>query len=166
MSLEAQYIASGVCIAAGVLMAAFYKGPHHPLPSATELLYPGVLLSVGVGLLAWRVLVMLLALVSCLALVVWGHQLGERRYARRFPVFKTPPLGSITRKDGFRYDLHIARIPAGYIIGLSYQTEVDLAPRTCQTRWRDVFPDYPSARRALLKRLIEKIPADQMPRLA
>lgn len=101
----------------------------------------------------------------CFCLFIYDFHLREERYKRKFPVFSAPPIGTITRKDGFQHDLHIVKIKSGFIIGINYETEIDLTPMTIQTRWKDIFPDYASARCELLKRLEDFIPIDQMPTL-
>lgn len=161
--MDTQAIAGIVIMLIGISLIFFYRGSAYPFPSLDEFLLPMGVIGLGLGLLEWRVLLMMVGLILCFALFAYGLSVREARYARQFPVFDTPPVSSITRKDGFRHDLHIARIDAGFIIGIRYQTEIDLTPMTLKTYWKDIYPDLESAQNALLEKLPGFISPEWMP---
>lgn len=152
-----------VLIAIGCVLPFFGLSRFFKTFKLRYLILPIPFLAIGMGLIDWRALLLMGAFFACFCLFIYGFHIREELYAKNFPVFRAAPVGSVTRKDGFKHDLHIVKIKTGFIIGINYETEVDLTPMTIQTRWKDVFPDYASARRELLKRLHEFIPADQMP---
>lgn len=126
-------------------------------------LVPAALLAIGIGLLDWRVLLLMVAFFSCFAIYLFWQVQLDKRYARDYPAFSTPPVASIVSKNGFQHDLHIASAAAGFVIGIHYETEIDGNRTTFKTRWKDVFSNYETAKAELYQRLPQFISTDQMP---
>ena len=125
-------------------------------------LVPAALLALGIGLLEWRILLLMVAFFGCFAIYLfWQGQL-DKRYARDYPAFSTPPVAIIVSKDGFQHDLHVAPAAAGFVIGIHYETEIDGSRMAFKTRWKDVFPDHEAAKAELYRRLPQFIAEDQM----
>jgi hypothetical protein len=144
-------------IAGGVLIVLASISPLIPWKSIdnelNSLLFTPVLMAIGFGLIDWRVGLSLVVLFGFFCLWIYCISVSNKRYERNFPVFKTPPIETVTSKDGFRYNLHIAKVSIGFIIGIHYEDEIDLTPMTFKTKWNIVFPDYASAQSELSKRL-------------
>lgn len=152
-----------VLVGIGTVLPFVLLGPFFRTFKLRYLLAPIPFIVVGLGLIAWQVVALMAAFVAAFILWIYLFHRREEAYKRNYPVFETKPVRSIVSKDGFSHHLHIARLRSGFIIGIVYDTEVDLTPMTMQTRWKEVFPDYGSAERELLRRLADFIPADRMP---
>lgn len=111
-----------------------------------------LLIFLGIGLFDWRILLSVALLIGSLFLFGPFLDLRDRLYAKHFPIFATAPTMLTRCPVGYEYRLHIAQVKAGYIIGVSYDEDVDGDSHTTQTRWRDVFSTYELAEKELMKR--------------
>ena len=120
---------------------------------ARNLFLPPLILFAGIALAEWRIAALLALCLAVVALCVNVLHIKDRIYAKTFPVF-AETAAFLARSDiGDEYWLHIARIKRGFIIGISYEEEVDGSQRPAQTRWKEVFSTYEVAEAELLERL-------------
>ncbi|MCW7537958.1 hypothetical protein OOT46_08855 [Aquabacterium sp. A7-Y] len=136
-----------------------------PVLGGRFFLLPWVILLLGVGLMEWVVLALFVAFFGLFVLWTYLFHLREERYKRLYPVFQAAPIRTITMPDDCSYRLHIAKARGGYAIGIEYDMEVDGTPMTHQTRWRDIYADYPAAERAVLVGLSSLVPPRHASRL-
>lgn len=150
---------------AAIFVAAWFV----PLIAArTRFLFTGLALAAlmalaGAWLIAWWLAVTLLAFAAMLAIPLVICVWRDKAYLKNYPIFASPPFRTIAARDGFEYRLHIAAVKSGFGIGLDFDTIVDGAVSTQQTRWREVFPDRARAERELMRRLRDYISPDDMP---
>ena len=111
-----------------------------------------MILFLGIGLMDWRFLVAIALFFALLFMFGLFIELRNQRYARLYPVFSTDPTLLATGTTGHVYHLHIARVHSGFIIGISYEEEIDGTPRTTKTRWKMAFPTYELAEAEVIKR--------------
>jgi hypothetical protein len=114
------------------------------------------LLFIAASLIAWKLLLLIGSAAGLLigGLAIFGYFLSwrEQRYARDYPVFASSPALVARSETGQSYQLHVAPTGNGFLIGISYEQEIDSSTQTVRTRWTTTYPTYELAEVEVIKR--------------